>query len=111
MPKRAYPTIPLASSSTACTKDHVHGKCTNLPTHGQLIMVLMWLRLGLLEKALAFRLGVSASGMSRIFVKWVHFTYIVSSFGISTYTPNMGFCSKDNACLLQGVISVNICNR
>lgn len=65
-----------SSSSSAGAEGHTRGQRSTLSMHDQLVMVLMRLRLGLLEKDLAFRFGVSASSVSRIFVKWINFVYL-----------------------------------
>ena len=52
------------------------GRKSILFLHDQLFMVLMRLRLGLLERDLAFRFGESESTISRLFQKWINYMYL-----------------------------------
>ncbi|CAN7975661.1 unnamed protein product, partial [Ixodes persulcatus] len=51
------------------------GRPRSLHPHDELFLILVRLRLGLLEKDLAFRFGISTSTVSRICITWISYLY------------------------------------
>ena len=57
-------------------KDVGHGRSRALSSFNEFFLVLVRLRLGLLERDLAYRFKISVSTVSRICRTWVHFMYL-----------------------------------
>ncbi|CAN7951069.1 unnamed protein product [Ixodes pacificus] len=55
------------------------GRPRSLPPHDELFLVLVRLRLGLLEKDLAYRFGISVSTVSRLCITWISYLYLYLS--------------------------------
>ena len=66
------------SKRTDTTQDDKRpgGRYRSLPPLEEFFLVLVRLRLGLFERDLAERFGVSTSTVSRIFITWINFVYI-----------------------------------
>ena len=57
-------------------KDVGHGRSQALSSFNEFFLVLVRLRLGLLERDLAYRFKISVSTVSRICRTWVRFMYL-----------------------------------
>ena len=57
--------------------DHSNkGRPRSLPPMEEFFLTLVWLRLGLLERDIAYHFGISQSTVSRIFTSWINFMHI-----------------------------------
>ncbi|CAN7998186.1 unnamed protein product [Ixodes hexagonus] len=61
--------------STSYSQDSKQGRPRSLPPYDELFLVLVRLRLGLFEKDLAFRFGISVGTVSRLCTTWISYLY------------------------------------
>ncbi|CAN7977428.1 unnamed protein product, partial [Ixodes persulcatus] len=62
--------------STSYSQDSKQGRPRSLPPHDELFLILVRLRLGLFEKDLAFRFGISVGTVSRLCTTWISYLYM-----------------------------------
>ena len=66
----------LAYRSTAAEEKSNKGRKRILSPLNEFFLLLVRLRLGLFEKDLAYRFGISQSSVSRILITWINFVYL-----------------------------------
>ncbi|KAM7297119.1 uncharacterized protein ISCGN_022272 [Ixodes scapularis] len=62
--------------SVSYSQDSKQGRPRSLPPHDELFLILVRLRLGLFEKDLAFRFGISVGTVSRLCTTWISYLYM-----------------------------------